>query len=311
MPPFLEQDRPEKVKEIYSALKRDHPDMPAEKKARIAARQGKRGKQEQGPPYRGELTKEGKLSELHKGVLIGMGVGTLATGTGALLGGHMLKKMEEGKEKQASLTQRATGFVKTAQDREGLVRADLEAAVSLDRIKEATVDTQSTLNPFGELFRTKQVLNKLAEDAFAAKAKNEMLSKEACTELAHRIGNHVLADGNLGEVVHAMNHVADGEWVKLAMEQVAPKLAARGVDLGKLSASMIHYEMGIEKGASMRAPNPDNPILSTFSAWVETRGNQPLLDAAHEKLATNLGEVNDAVARVAESQYASSNKHRS
>jgi hypothetical protein len=61
MPPFLEQDRPAKVKEIYSALKRDHPDMPAEMKARIAARQGKPGKQHQGPPYKGPLTKGASL----------------------------------------------------------------------------------------------------------------------------------------------------------------------------------------------------------------------------------------------------------
>lgn len=58
MPSFLDQDRPAKVKEIYRALKRDHPEMPAEMKARIAARQGKKGKQHQGPPYKGPLTKE-------------------------------------------------------------------------------------------------------------------------------------------------------------------------------------------------------------------------------------------------------------
>jgi hypothetical protein len=57
MPPFTEQDRPAKVKEIYRALKRDHPEMPAAMKARIAARQGKPGKQKQGPPYKGPLTK--------------------------------------------------------------------------------------------------------------------------------------------------------------------------------------------------------------------------------------------------------------
>lgn len=56
--PFLKQDRSEKVKEIYSALKRDHPSMPAEMKARIAARQGKPGKQKQGPPYKGPITSE-------------------------------------------------------------------------------------------------------------------------------------------------------------------------------------------------------------------------------------------------------------
>jgi hypothetical protein len=57
---FLKQDRPRKVKEIYSALKREHPGMPAEMKARIAARQGKPGKQKQGPPYKGPLTKAAK-----------------------------------------------------------------------------------------------------------------------------------------------------------------------------------------------------------------------------------------------------------
>jgi hypothetical protein len=60
MPPFLSQDRPKKVKEIYSALKRDHPDMPAEMKARIAARQGKKGKQKQGPPYKAPITSKYK-----------------------------------------------------------------------------------------------------------------------------------------------------------------------------------------------------------------------------------------------------------
>ena len=41
---------------IYRALKRDHPGMPAEMKARIASRQGKPGKQSQGPPYKGPIT---------------------------------------------------------------------------------------------------------------------------------------------------------------------------------------------------------------------------------------------------------------
>lgn len=56
MPHFTEQKRPKKVKDIYHALKREHPGMPAEMKARIAARQGKPGKQKQGPPYKGPLS---------------------------------------------------------------------------------------------------------------------------------------------------------------------------------------------------------------------------------------------------------------
>ena len=54
--PFLEQDRPEKVKKIYRALKRDHPEMPAEMKARISAKFGKPGKQKKGGPYKGPIS---------------------------------------------------------------------------------------------------------------------------------------------------------------------------------------------------------------------------------------------------------------
>lgn len=43
--PFLEQNRPEKVKEIYRALKRDHPEYPAEMKARIAIRKARKSPQ--------------------------------------------------------------------------------------------------------------------------------------------------------------------------------------------------------------------------------------------------------------------------
>ncbi len=60
MPSFTKQDRPKKTKEIYRALKRDKPSMPAEMKARIAARQGKPGKQKQGPPYKAPLAKPKK-----------------------------------------------------------------------------------------------------------------------------------------------------------------------------------------------------------------------------------------------------------
>lgn len=50
MPPFLRQDRPEKVKEIYRALKREHPEYSAGKKARIANAMGKEAEIE----YRGK-----------------------------------------------------------------------------------------------------------------------------------------------------------------------------------------------------------------------------------------------------------------
>jgi hypothetical protein len=66
MPSFTEQDRPEKVKDIYRALKRDHPEMSAEMKARIAAKQGKPGKQKQGPPYEAPLSKKSSAERIAK-----------------------------------------------------------------------------------------------------------------------------------------------------------------------------------------------------------------------------------------------------
>lgn len=61
--PILEQDRKPKVKEIYKALKRDHPEMPSEMKVRIAERRAKSNPQSRkspkhgGPAYKGPLTK--------------------------------------------------------------------------------------------------------------------------------------------------------------------------------------------------------------------------------------------------------------
>lgn len=65
MPHFTEQDRPEGVKKVYRALahrSKKAEDMRKrygknwkEVAARIAARQGKKGKQKQGPPYKGPL----------------------------------------------------------------------------------------------------------------------------------------------------------------------------------------------------------------------------------------------------------------
>jgi hypothetical protein len=64
--PFLKQDRPAKVKEIYKALKRDHPNMPAEVKARIAARKGKKSPESRKPPETGGPAYKAPLHYEHK-----------------------------------------------------------------------------------------------------------------------------------------------------------------------------------------------------------------------------------------------------
>lgn len=262
MPPFLEQDRPEKVKEIYSALKRDHPDMPAEMKARIAARQGKRGKQKQGPPYEGPITAEYK-------------------------------------SKKAELLGEALGFVKGAQDKGGLVEDDLRSGVSLESIKEATAASPyPDHNPHGELFRTKQRMEKTARDCMVAAERNFLMTKEAAQDLHHAISQEVLGGRSFGEIVHAMNHVADEGWVKRAMEEVMPMMAAKGIDLTALRAESIRYEM--EKGASARVPNPDNPILEAFGSFIKLASQQPNLDGAFRYTQDMLDQLNSAVQRVLE-----------
>lgn len=63
MPHFTEQDRPEKTKEIYKAIKREHPEYPAELKARIASSKGEGGGE--GPKdfakEKGKYVKKGEL----------------------------------------------------------------------------------------------------------------------------------------------------------------------------------------------------------------------------------------------------------
>lgn len=67
MPHFTEQDRPAKVKEIYRALKRDNPNMPAEVKARIASRKGKKSPESRKPPETGGPAYKAPLHFEHKG----------------------------------------------------------------------------------------------------------------------------------------------------------------------------------------------------------------------------------------------------
>jgi hypothetical protein len=62
--PFLKQDRPAKTKEIYRALKRDHPEMSPEMKARIAIRRSRKTAHARkplksgGPAYKAPITPE-------------------------------------------------------------------------------------------------------------------------------------------------------------------------------------------------------------------------------------------------------------
>jgi hypothetical protein len=98
MPSFLKQNRPAKVKEIYRALRRDHPEYSAEKKARIASSMGKSAAVENGQSPSGVGMGVGLLDDARAyGIRAGKGgpedrglaysQGVLAAGGAGVLGG--------------------------------------------------------------------------------------------------------------------------------------------------------------------------------------------------------------------------------
>ena len=132
MPKFLDQNRPAKVKEIYSALKRDHPDMPAEMKARIASRRGKKNAMSRkspkdgGPKYKAPITLKYKAASYSKKLEKDLE----AEGKRSLSGGNlnlendqklMARMMKESKLKR-SLQKRASDLRKEAGKGKGLKR---------------------------------------------------------------------------------------------------------------------------------------------------------------------------------------------
>lgn len=179
----------------------------------------------------------------------------------------------------------------------------LEKAASLQTINQMTGASPYPMsNPFGELFRTQQRMEKLAREAWVAAEKNSHLVKEAAGQLHQVMSNELLQGRELGEIVHAMAHVADESWVKQAMAEVVPLLESRGLNMPSLRANLIRYDM--EKSAGARAPNPENPILQAFGAYVKLASEQPRLNEAFRQTQDLLGQVNDKVKEVMRSQHA-------
>ena len=153
MPHFTEQDRPKKVKEIYKALKRDHPDMPAEMKARIAARQGKPGKQHQGPPYKApinETYQEKKGGCMQK--LAGCGIGLKDLKGKYSYKNSMEKKAESAVDKLNILS--TVGDVKRAGEELEKKKGNLSGTEKMIRSQMGMVEdigNQEGRNPFDKM----------------------------------------------------------------------------------------------------------------------------------------------------------------
>jgi hypothetical protein len=212
-----------------------------------------------------------------------------------------------GQQKMASdLTKEAINYAKAGRPNSAAVVQDLDAGVSLERIKAAASwrDDYPMANPHGELIRMKQKLAMLTEEARSARDTNAALTKEAQDRFEHEVTQFILGGGNLGEAVHAMSSVPTSEgFFKWASQELIGHLLSKNLDIDRTRAEMIKYEM--EKGASQRAVNPQNPIVQSFSTFVKVAGGQEVLDHAYNELKLGLADVQRTLSKVMSSANAS------
>lgn len=191
----------------------------------------------------------------------------------------------------------AMNLVKTGGAKSESVRRDLEDALSIESIKQATIDQGQyrKANPFGELYRMHQDFKKLAEDTNFAVGKNNELRKQATAELTHEIKQHLLSGGNIGEAAHAMNELHGYDWTKKAMQATLPRLESSVLNPVQVKVDSIFYEM--DKEGSARPVNLNNPLLIAFNNFVVTHEGQRKLAAAQACTNKHLGELERMVGK--------------
>lgn len=187
---------------------------------------------------------------------------------------------------------------------------ELKDEFSLDRIKAATEGRGDypMANPYGNLYRAKQDLQKLADDAKAASSENGQMVHDSFVKLCHEIKQFVLEGGDYGEMIHAMAHVAPAEKVKTAMDTVVAYFAKTDPYVFKnpqdMMAKLAAYEM--EKGAQQRVVNLDHPIAGTFAVMLRLQDAQEKLARAEKRVDGLLEQTNATIAKVARSRNAAS-----
>ena len=186
----------------------------------------------------------------------------------------------------ADLTKQAMDYVKSDRPGADKVLQDLRAATSLARIKTAAAgrDQYPMANPHGELFRVKQRVESLMDEALSARDGNLELAKQAQAEFEHHVTQFMFQGGNLGEVAHIMDVIGANSpgVLKEATSHMLEHLLQKGMQSEKTRAEMINYEM--TKASSARTINPNNPIVESFSNFIKIASNQPVLDMAYNKV---------------------------
>ena len=135
-------------------------------------------------------------------------------------------------------------------------------------------------DPHARLIEAWHIMEKTAEKALDASQRNQHMTKEAMDQLAHHVCQDLLSGGNIGAIAQAMNSVGDADQIKVALAGVMPTIVAKGIDPLKLQAESIRYEM--EKGASIRTVNLENPIVATFATLTKLAEGQQVLDQAYQ-----------------------------
>jgi hypothetical protein len=171
----------------------------------------------------------------------------------------------------AKMSADATRHIRSARPGADLMESDLEQFASLDNIKQAArgkTPGYPSANPYRELLEVKAALEKDAAALNETKDRVEFLKQAALADFSHQVRQHLMNGGNLGEVVHALSACAEDGYVKEAMQYLVPDLQRHRFNMPRVQAELIQYEM--EKGASVRALNPESPIVQSFAAIVST-----------------------------------------
>ena len=199
----------------------------------------------------------------------------------------------------------ALAHVKLARPGAELVKQDLEQYLSVENIKTAArrnVNQYPDANPFGDLVRTRQTLEKQAEDVQDAIDENEHHWKIATAELGYNVVQHLMGEGNIGEVAHLMGGLGTQDQVKVAMGNLMPAIERRlpPWQITTLQAGLVEYEM--EKGASARVVNPEHPITKSFSGVLKLSNDHDVLKEAQAQILPLLKKANSMVSKAAKTR---------
>ena len=199
------------------------------------------------------------------------------------------------KTSSALLVKQAMNYVKSGRPHAATVRNDLEKAASLDSIKQKLAQRSGyqEANPFGELLRLREKVAHLRDEAVVASETNQSMTKEALDGFVHEVTQHVLREGSLGEVAHALECTPGENHLKyVAIKTAMADLTRRGLDVGKARAEMIAYEM--QKHGQVRVANKDNPIVSTFLTFQKIAESQDTFNQAVQELSGYHAQIEQA-----------------